>query len=301
MQLLENTVTSPWVYLVIITVALLDAFLPLVPSETVVIAAGVFAASLVDPTWSGWSRRPPPARSSATTCRTRSVGARRTARTMAGTQSTPSRVRLGQPRPGVAGRHAPRRRPLHPGRPHRDDDHDGCGGYPLRRFAAFDLLAATSWALYGALVGFVGGAAFEDEPIKGLALGIGLALGVAVLVEVVRHVLARDRSTTGADHPPKRGTDHRQRGPGESIEQSVRREVFEEAGVTVGDVEYIASQPWPFPSSLMLGFMARATSAEINVDGEEIQEARGSPAKTCGPPSSPGRSCLPTASRLRPA
>jgi NAD+ diphosphatase len=62
--------------------------------------------------------------------------------------------------------------------------------------------------------------------------------------------------------------------PGESIEQSVRREVFEEAGVTVGEVEYIASQPWPFPSSLMLGFMARATSAEINVDGEEIQEAR---------------------------
>lgn len=52
------------------------------------------------------------------------------------------------------------------------------------------------------------------------------------------------------------------------------REVFEEAGITVGEVEYIASQPWPFPSSLMLGFMARATSFEINVDGEEIEEAR---------------------------
>jgi NAD+ diphosphatase len=62
--------------------------------------------------------------------------------------------------------------------------------------------------------------------------------------------------------------------PGESIEQSVRREVFEEAGVTVGEVDYVASQPWPFPSSLMLGFMARATSSEINVDGEEIHEAR---------------------------
>ncbi|WP_415951074.1 NAD(+) diphosphatase [Streptomyces sp. KLOTTS4A1] len=62
--------------------------------------------------------------------------------------------------------------------------------------------------------------------------------------------------------------------PGESIEQSVRREVFEEAGVTVGEVEYVASQPWPFPSSLMLGFMARATSPEITVDGEEIEEAR---------------------------
>jgi NAD+ diphosphatase len=62
--------------------------------------------------------------------------------------------------------------------------------------------------------------------------------------------------------------------PGESIEQAVRREVFEEAGITVGQVEYIASQPWPFPSSLMLGFMAGATSTEIDVDGDEIHEAR---------------------------
>lgn len=62
--------------------------------------------------------------------------------------------------------------------------------------------------------------------------------------------------------------------PGESIEQAVVREVAEEAGVTIGQVEYVASQPWPFPSSLMLGFMARATSARIQVDGEEIHEAR---------------------------
>ncbi|MGO4426148.1 NAD(+) diphosphatase, partial [Streptomyces sp. MCAF7] len=62
--------------------------------------------------------------------------------------------------------------------------------------------------------------------------------------------------------------------PGESIEQAVVREVAEEAGVTVGEVEYVASQPWPFPSSLMLGFMARATSSRIQVDGEEIHEAR---------------------------
>ncbi|OMI40048.1 NAD(+) diphosphatase [Streptomyces sparsogenes] len=62
--------------------------------------------------------------------------------------------------------------------------------------------------------------------------------------------------------------------PGESIEQAVVREVAEEAGVTVGEVEYVASQPWPFPSSLMLGFMARAISSHIQVDGEEIHEAR---------------------------
>lgn len=62
--------------------------------------------------------------------------------------------------------------------------------------------------------------------------------------------------------------------PGESIEQAVVREVAEEAGVAVGEVSYVASQPWPFPSSLMLGFMARATSSDIQVDGEEIHEAR---------------------------
>jgi NAD+ diphosphatase len=62
--------------------------------------------------------------------------------------------------------------------------------------------------------------------------------------------------------------------PGESIEKAVVREVFEEVGVTIGETEYVASQPWPFPSSLMLGFVARATTTELRVDGEEIDEAR---------------------------
>ncbi|WP_049576999.1 NAD(+) diphosphatase [Streptomyces sp. SBT349] len=62
--------------------------------------------------------------------------------------------------------------------------------------------------------------------------------------------------------------------PGESIEQAVIREVAEEAGIVVDEVEYIASQPWPFPSSLMLGFVAHAAWSEPRVDGEEIEEAR---------------------------
>lgn len=62
--------------------------------------------------------------------------------------------------------------------------------------------------------------------------------------------------------------------PGESIEQAVRREVLEEAGVEVGDVTYFGSQPWPLPRSLMIGCLARATSADIAVDGEEIEDAR---------------------------
>ena len=62
--------------------------------------------------------------------------------------------------------------------------------------------------------------------------------------------------------------------PGESLEQAVRREVAEECGVVVGEVDYLGSQPWPFPASLMLGFVAQATSVEIQVDGEEIAQAR---------------------------
>ena len=62
--------------------------------------------------------------------------------------------------------------------------------------------------------------------------------------------------------------------PGESPEQAVAREVREEVGIEVDDVTYAGSQPWPFPSSLMLGFFAKATSTEIVVDGAEITEAR---------------------------
>jgi NAD+ diphosphatase len=62
--------------------------------------------------------------------------------------------------------------------------------------------------------------------------------------------------------------------PGESPEGAVVREVFEETGIRVTDVTYAGSQPWPFPSSLMLGFFARATSVDVTVDGDEITEAR---------------------------
>ena len=62
--------------------------------------------------------------------------------------------------------------------------------------------------------------------------------------------------------------------PGESLEQAVIREVAEEAGVAVESVRYLASQPWPFPSSIMLGFFGRAADPRIEVDGEEIAEAR---------------------------
>lgn len=61
--------------------------------------------------------------------------------------------------------------------------------------------------------------------------------------------------------------------PGESLEQTVAREVMEEAGVRVHACSYVASQPWPFPSALMLGFRAEAEPQAVTV-GEELQDAR---------------------------
>ena len=208
MDLLETTVTSPWVYAVIVTVALLDAFLPVVPSETVVVAAGVFAASLGSPKlvgvivaasvgafvgdhisyaigrgasgrlsrWAGhrhrsrfeWAKRSLEERGGMLLVVARYIPAGRTAMTIT----------------------------------------MGAVGFPLRRFAAWDLLAVTAWASYGALLGYVGGAAFEDEPIKGVVLGIGLALGISVAMEAVRHLRSRRRAarpgqTPSDDHVPE--------------------------------------------------------------------------------------------------
>ena len=61
--------------------------------------------------------------------------------------------------------------------------------------------------------------------------------------------------------------------PGESLEDALVREVYEEAGVKVVSSDYFSSQPWPFPASLMLGFTAHAANADVNV-GPELEHAR---------------------------
>ena len=61
---------------------------------------------------------------------------------------------------------------------------------------------------------------------------------------------------------------------GESLEQAVKREMFEESGLMVGEIQYLFSQPWPFPYSLMAGFTARALTSDLNPDGVEIERLR---------------------------
>jgi NAD+ diphosphatase len=62
--------------------------------------------------------------------------------------------------------------------------------------------------------------------------------------------------------------------PGESLEEAVARELFEEAGIRTARVRYLASQPWPFPSSLMVAAFAEATNVDITLDTDELEEAR---------------------------
>ena len=61
--------------------------------------------------------------------------------------------------------------------------------------------------------------------------------------------------------------------PGETIEDAVRRELFEEAGIRTGQVRYHSCQPWPFPSSLMIGCFARAETTELTIDTDELEQA----------------------------
>jgi NAD+ diphosphatase len=62
--------------------------------------------------------------------------------------------------------------------------------------------------------------------------------------------------------------------PGETLEQGAAREVLEEAGIEIENLQYFGSEPWPFPASLMIGFVADARGSEIRVDSTELEAAR---------------------------
>jgi membrane-associated protein len=195
----EDLMASPWLYLALFALAAIDGFFPIVPSETSVITAGVFAAT-------GVPDLPLVILAAA-------LGA------FAGDQASYLAGRLGGPR--LYARSAPgsRRRAAldradaalrtrggmiimvaryFPGARTAVTLTAGAVNFRYGRFATFGAAAAIAWGTYCALVGYVGGHAFEDNPFKALLLGIGLAAAVTAAAELVRHLRRRPQQATAA-------------------------------------------------------------------------------------------------------
>jgi membrane protein DedA with SNARE-associated domain len=196
-ELVEQAVGSPWVYLALFAFAALDAFFPIVPSESLVISAGVFAASGTEPDLV------PIILAAAAGAFLgdhisyfigRTAGKRLMDRAKEGSKKQRAfrqAHKLIEDRGGVilvVCRYIPGARTA-------ITLTAGAVRYELRKFSFFDGIAALSWGIYSTMVGYIGGEAFEEEPLKGLGLGLGIALAVSALVEVIRHLRARRVAT----------------------------------------------------------------------------------------------------------
>jgi membrane-associated protein len=190
--LVEGALSSPWGLLALFAVAAIDGFFPVVPSESLVVTAGVFAAA-GDQSLAliiGAGALGAFTGDHISYFAGRLVGERITGRLRPGTRKAAAYEwarRVLAERGGtviVVARYIPGGRTA-------VTLTAGAVRYPLSSFTFFDGIAAASWATYAALVGFLGGAAFEDEPIKGVVLGLGLALSVAGAIELLRNARRR--------------------------------------------------------------------------------------------------------------
>jgi membrane-associated protein len=200
----EHVMSSPWIYTALILIAAVDSFLPVVPSETAVITAGVFAADDGKPNL-------------ILVIVSAALGA------FAGDHVSYFIGRYAGGRLGDRIRNGKRRKAAVEWASRALTQRGGmilvaaryipggrtavtltCGivGYPLRRFSPFDALGALTWALYSSLIGYVGGKAFEDNPIGGLLLGLGVALGVSAAIEVVTRLRHRRQARRRARQQP---------------------------------------------------------------------------------------------------
>jgi len=186
---------SPWTYAIIFGIAFLDAFFPLVPSETAVITGGVLAASgdlrielvLVAGALGAF------AGDNFTYALGRVFGTRLSGWLFRGDRGERSLewVERNLDEHGVTLILVAR---FIPGGRTATMFMCGLTEYPWRRFVLLTLAAATAWALYAGLLGYFGGKTFEDNTLAGLLLAFAIAGAVALLIEVVRRVRARRRS-----------------------------------------------------------------------------------------------------------
>lgn len=195
LDLVHQAMSSPWLYAGIFALALLDGFFPVVPAETSVITAGVFAAS-------GQTNL-------ALVILVAALGA------FAGDHvsyfiGNRSGGRLRRRKAFVwAGKALEERGGLVlvvaryiPGGRTATTLTMGAVRHPLRSFTFFDAIAASSWGVYSGLIGFFGGMAFENDPIKGLLLGLAIALSVTGVVEAVRWFRKRRATQASPERLP---------------------------------------------------------------------------------------------------
>ncbi|MFF5259738.1 DedA family protein [Actinomadura viridis] len=193
-DVLHAAVTSPWFYVALLVVAVVDGFFPVVPSESMLITGGVYAATGEPKLWLVIVLAAVGAfvGDHVSYLLGRGSGGRLAGRLRPGSRWTGglawARAVLAE-RGGlilVVARYVPGGRTA-------VTFTMGAVGYRLRSFSFFALVAAVTWALYGGLLGYVGGAAFEEDPVKGVAMGIGLAVSLTVVVEVARWAVRRRR------------------------------------------------------------------------------------------------------------
>ena len=188
-ELVEGAMGSPWVYLALCAFAAIDAFFPMVPSETLVVSAGVFAATGEPNVFAviGVAALGAFAGDHVSYLFGRTAGGRVLRGSKPGSRKARALERGGRLLDDRGGMILIVCRYI-PGARTAITLTAGAVRYPLRSFSLFDGIAALSWGTYSALIGYIGGAAFEEQPLKGLALGLGLALTVTLMVELIRHL-----------------------------------------------------------------------------------------------------------------
>lgn len=195
LELAENLASSPGLYAVLVSVSLLDSFLPLIPSEPVVIAAGVYAAD--GRTVLLWVVAATAAGAFVGDLVPYTVGrvlkGRIATRMPAGSKRRRTHDRLAAELARRGGFVLVSTRFIPVGR-YIATLTTGAVGYPFWHYVLFTAIAAVAWSTYTVMSGFVGGLLFQDNPLLGIGVGVGLGLVVSLVIEAVHRVRLRNRT-----------------------------------------------------------------------------------------------------------
>lgn len=205
--LLEQTLASPWLYALIAAAVAVDSTIPAIPAETLVLTAGTYAAhdgphpvllvvAAVIGALLGDNVTHQLGRSSGPVARWM-----RRSRLGDGMFRWARRGLLDRGGALIIGAR------FIPGGRTATAFTSGVVGYPRSRFLLFSSLAAVAWALYYAGIGYAGGVVFHEQPLIGMAVGIGLALIVGLLIEGIRHLRGGSTPRTPAPHPRSHAQD----------------------------------------------------------------------------------------------